>query len=309
MYAFLKLIRWPNLIIVALTQLALFFLILHPTFSFHQIAQDQAFLILSLIIIGTCLIAASGYVINDIMDLEIDLINKGEQVLIGDFFSKKGAFRIYYAIVLMGFMVACLLAFLLNKWSQLWIYPLAIFLLYIYSSFFKKTALLGNILVSLFTAFVVMILMVAFNESIKQCPQEDQGYLYQIAWTFTWFSFLSNLFREMVKDLEDIEGDRLMGARTAPVVFGIPLTKTIASLSLLAVFIVFYFFVKNIPFELNGYQIIYPIVCIVLPSLFLIFLLWKRKHKQGFHQVSILTKIYMLFGLVYLFLFIKYPIW
>src|SRR6187402_2839103 len=80
-FAFLKLIRSLNLIILAFTQyMCRYFIIGNGTASFYEIATDWKFFLL---VVSTVLVAAAGYIINDYYDVKIDLINKPKRVVLG----------------------------------------------------------------------------------------------------------------------------------------------------------------------------------------------------------------------------------
>ena len=86
---------------------------------------------------------------------------------------------------------------------------------------------------------------------------------------FAIFAFLTTLTREIIKDIEDFEGDIAYGRNTVPVVIGI-LSAKIVSVSLIIITIVllyltWYFFINDI------ITLIYLSVAIVLPLLYVIY--------------------------------------
>jgi 4-hydroxybenzoate polyprenyltransferase len=157
--------------------------------------------ILLIIIIIFSLIA--GNIANDIFDIEIDKINKPQRLLPSRVISIKTAWYIY------GFFL--IVAFILMFWfkgSAIFLIILNNFLLIMYARFFKRTILLGNLIVSFLAGSVFLLFGIVYKNLLA-------GFL------FFWFAFWVNLFREIIKDIEDIEGDQKNNVKTYPVVFGI----------------------------------------------------------------------------------------
>jgi 4-hydroxybenzoate polyprenyltransferase len=108
---------------------------------------------------------------------------------------------------------------------------------------------------------------------------------------------LTNLIREIIKDIEDFEGDSAYGRNTVPVVLGV-LTSKIVSISLIVVtlimlYIIWHFFVNDI------ITFIYLSVAIVFPLLYVIYKLVISSEKKQLHSASRIMKIVMLTGVLY----------
>ena len=307
--SFLKLIRLPNLIIVALTQYCIRLLLLLPAFHFLNQSPNLNSVDFFLLVLCTLCIAAAGYVINDYYDVEIDKINKSEKRVLGKHISLKAGWSIYYSLLILGGALAIYLALKKDFLHLLFIYPLANILLFLYAKYLKKMALLGNITVSLFTAFVVIIVFVPEYKLLTQFADVEQSYLLSMGLGLAVFSFLSNFFREIIKDMEDIKGDLANSARTAPIVFGMTTSKYLAAvlLALLGMAIVFFINANNgspmLPCPKSVLFILF-----IAPLLFLLYMLFKAKEKSAFGKISSWAKIYMILGIVLLFSLIKYPI-
>lgn len=228
---YIKIVRPKNLVIVALSQTLMFWIYLSPLSVLSEVKLDGGLWVL--FIIDTLLIAAGGYVVNDLMDQKADLLNKPDNIFIGsDKISNTAGWLYYWIIVIAGFIIAFYIAYTIRELHLLFIYPLAVGLLYLYSRYFKRMSLLGNIVVSIFCAFVPAIIWYAEHDLINALRGFDE-YRYQVIIRFFLayisFAFLSTMVREIIKDIEDIEGDRKSGYQTFPIVGGIKRANMVAS--------------------------------------------------------------------------------
>lgn len=308
----LRLIRFPNLVIVALTQYLLQYAILIPAITKLGMLPVLPNVHFFLLVVSTVLIAAGGYVVNDIEDMEIDKQNKPEHKrIVGRVYSLKTAWWIYGLCTFLGFIISLYLAFYVKDVIQFLIYPVAVGLLYAYSRWFKRQPLTGNIVVSFFCAFVAWVIFYAQNLSPIFPLFLKTHWLDSVKITFIGyavFAFLSTLFREIIKDIEDAEGDRAGNCRTLPIVLGIPRSKNIA----LFVGIVFLLFMVYFSFILVAHpeevgrgghdwlKIIVLNLTVSLPMIYALFLLSKATDKKDFSYLSRLAKGIMLSGLIFI---------
>lgn len=300
---FLQFLRLPNLIIVALTQYLLYFLLLRPYFETYQIPLSLDAFHFFLLVLTTILIAASGYVINDILDYKIDQFNKPEKVFINNQISISRAWQLYYFIIGLGGVISIYLAIHVNQFPLFFIYPIAVFLLWAYSKYFKKGVLIGNIIVSVFCAFVAGIVLFAERKAFFLLNEQNEEIGFRVGLLFggyLLFAFLSTMFREIIKDIEDIEGDRKMNCRTLPIISGIKVSKIIAFSFGIILFILIIFFNLWL-FENNEFfGLLYSILGIVFPLGFAFWKLKSAESQKQFHQLSQLSKFIMLSGLILL---------
>ena len=299
----LKLVRFPNLLIVTLTQFLLFELI-RRQFEQFDIALQLDLRHFSYLVLVTVIITASGYIVNDILDLKIDQINKPKQVVIGKMMNLSTAYWLYFSFFLVGFILSLYLAAYVNRLYLLSIYPAAFLGLFLYSKVFKRLPLIGNLLVSLYCAGVGGILLVAEQTGIANLhqlqPQKGQ-YLLGICYWYMLFAFLSTMFREIVKDIEDQEGDRMVACRTAPIQWGTQNAKWIAGFFGLLLLITVPIMSLQIPSISNrSWTWVLITLFILLPTAAGLFFLWKAQTKAQFHQLSQLAKFIMFTGILFL---------
>ncbi|MEO0733504.1 MAG: UbiA family prenyltransferase, partial [Bacteroidota bacterium] len=223
----LRLFRVPNLLVVALTQLLVYYRIILPALEAEGIVAGLSTWKFTELCPVTLLITASGYLINDLQDVKTDNINRPGTNPI----AKLGRDTVlwYYAVTLLGgFLVSQLLAYRLDEKHLLWIFPVAIGILSIYSTGMKRIPILGNLLVALYCAGVPGILVLAERRAIGELLHLNPALgisTLRICLLFMAFAFVATLLRELVKDLEDLRGDRAVGRRTIPVMWGVSTSR------------------------------------------------------------------------------------
>ncbi len=301
--AVLRLIRFPNLLIVAVTQALLYFHLLLPRFREFDIRPSLSPDLMVIFILVTVLLTAGGYVINDLMDMNADLINKPEKVVVNKTISRQSAVWLYFCSNLIGFFLALYLAFRVQPVALVNLFPLAGAGLFLYSYQFKRRPLIGNILIGLYCAGVAGIIWFAEREAIAELFRlhPESGERLQLIFTiYLFFAFLSTLFRELAKDMEDIEGDRAMGYQTAPIAWGLEITRKLALSSALSLFFFLLFFAYLFYQQLTQVWSVVILLLVLLPLTFAMYQLYRAQNKTAYHQVSQLIKWIMLSGLLLL---------
>lgn len=302
----LRLIRPLNLVIVAFTQYLLEFLILIPTFEMNGILPILDVPRFLLLVASTVLIAAGGYIINDIEDVEIDRINKPEKQIVGQSLSVRSAWIYYFTLFIVGFVISLYLAIYIDNLPLLGIYPAAWLLLALYSKYFKQMPLIGNLTVAFFCAFVAGIVWFAERDayfSLAKIGEESFNKLTVIFGIYMFFAFITTLYREVIKDMEDYQGDAENDCRTLPIVLGMKTTKGITFLIGIA-FLVGLYFLSNYFIETKTDYInslIFISLAMFMPLIYSLYLIFNSEEKQDFKLNSRLAKVMMLSGILLLF--------
>lgn len=302
MYLF-RLIRWPNLLIVLLTQYLLYQHVLVAQLKKADIFPTLSVVDFCALALATILTAASGYVINDIYDQVIDALNKPDRMIVGKLLSEKAAYRWYAGFIILGLFCIGWLMYRTGDWFWVPGYILANAMMFWYSKSWKKKILVGNFVVALFCALVAIVVIVGESGYWPQLAADAPIAYINIVGTFTayaTFAFLSTMYREIVKDMEDVYGDEVDNCRTLPIVFGIQKSKTIAaffaiSLLLTTIFGAYLLYVLG-----RYFQLVYLLIGIIIPIKVSLLFLGKAKSVQEFHQLSTMTKLIMLGGILYL---------
>lgn len=250
-----------------------------------------------LLVLATVLVTAGGNIINDIVDVETDSVNKPDKVVINKYITKRKAFLLYWTLNVVGLLVSFYLAYYVERLPLLVLYPLAVALLWVYSHYLKKMPLSGNILIAVFCSGVTLLVYLAESENIQLLNNIVRQNVFNIIIGYAIFAFLSTLYREIIKDMEDVEGDIAQNCRTLPIVMGIYTTKIIAfvvGVSLLILLLVWGFQQPDV------WKAIYLWLGLGLTLLYSFYLLIIAKGKKEFHYLGNMAKGIMLLGLIYL---------
>ena len=300
MIHFLRLSRPVNLIIILVTMYGLgwFFTDVNPEFG----VQSLDFFLLS---ISTSMIAAAGNIINDYFDVRADRVNKPERLIIGKYVKRRVAIVTHWGINVLAFGIAIYLSWRLNSFWYLFIHLLSINLLWFYSLYFKRRFLIGNVLIAALTALVPLLVGIYFYQTISSdtisftsidpsFSNVGPSFILWLCFLLASFAFLLNLAREMVKDMEDVEGDLLIKAKTLPITLGIKKTKTVVSILLIITSLgaSLIWFVFKIPL-IN----LFPVLISGLFTISALVLLPKAHDKIRFKTINGLIKIAMVAGL------------
>lgn len=299
--ALLRLIRFPNLLIVALTQGLLYFALLRPVLLRSGVSPVLTTSQFVLFILVTVLLTATGYIINDLIDLETDQLNKPDRVIIGRSIPRASAIRLYVVLGVAGLLLAFYLGLTAGRLALVSLYPLSFSLLLLYSTHLKREALLGNIVVALFCGGVAAVIWLAEQSSLHQLFRVDPLPARQVQTLLIWytvFAFLSTLYREIIKDMEDAEGDARTRCQTAPIRWGMATTKIITGTVGLA--LLFFLLWQGWQWRswFSSWVLLFLFMGLVLPMLISFYLLAFAKNRQQFHRLSTLVKVIMLNGLL-----------
>jgi 4-hydroxybenzoate polyprenyltransferase len=259
----------------------------------------------ALLVLSYVLIYAEGYVINDYFDLNIDQINKPEKVVVDKIISRRWVIFWHVFLSIAGIVIGFYIDWVSNVRYLGLINLFVVGLLFLYSISLKKKLLIGNILVSALTAWAISV--VTFCETSNLLRPEIIGSytekITRISFLYTVFAFVISLIREVVKDMEDIDGDRRYGCNTMPIAWGIQSTKVFVSVWMvvligLLLFVQFYVLILN-----WWWSAAYSFLLIILPLLYGFKLLLAAKSSKDYHKLSSLIKMVMFAGILSMLFF------
>lgn len=293
---YLKLIRYQNLLMLAVMQLIFRYGFLELQ-NIPLALADWQYLLL---VLATVSIAAGGYVINNIMDVETDTENKPENVVVGKFISEIKAYNLYIGFTVIGVAIGFYLSNVINKPSFASIFIIIAATLYFYATSLKQSLLIGNFIVALLLSFSVII--IGIFDLYPVTYEENRpfmGLLFSILIDYAIFAFIINFIREIVKDLQDIEGDSNQGMNTLPIAFGTgKTTKLVFGLSFIPVILILNYINTNLFSAGLLYGTLFGMVFILAPLLYFTTKIWSATKTQDFHHLSTVLKWILFFGIL-----------
>lgn len=278
---FFQVTRIQNLSVIILTQyLAAIFLI-----NNYESANRLQEIDLFILVISTVLIAAAGYLINDYYDVKIDLINKPKKVVVGTVLKRRSVMMAHTVFNLLGISLGLIIDYRIGI-----INFAAAFILWLYSNQLKRTLFLGNLVVAALAGLTIMVIGIFYHQ------------LNMAIVLYSLFAFTSNLVREIVKDIEDLQGDVKFGSKTLPIVLGVRRTKGVLLFinASFFIFILYLFSGSRFP----GPDLV--LYFILVPLILLSGMLIRADKKRDFNILSSSIKWFMLIGIATMML-IRYP--
>ena len=299
--AFFRLVRWPNLLFIAITQ------ILFEKCIYERIYPDangqsanESIQFIALVIASVC-IAAAGYIINDYFDQNIDQINKPNKVVVNKIINRRWVIFWHMFLSLCGLFFTSFALPLNLYWHLVLANMVSIIALWFYSTTLKKKLLIGNVLISLLTAWVIGILFFSKYplsvHSIFNIEHKEVRF-FRLMILYVSFAFIISLIREVVKDMEDMDGDRKYGCTTMPIVWGINASKVFVAvwiIVLVCTLVILQLYVVGLGWWLSAF---YCILLIVLPLIVTLKLLFKANSPKQFHTISSIVKFVMFTGIL-----------
>ena len=296
--AFFSLIRWPNLVFIVLTQ-CLFYFIVFPYCTEVVLTREINFYFLMLVL-ASVVISAAGYIINDYFDVQIDAINKPARVIVGKVIKRRWAIVWHLSLSLIGFAMSVYVSIETSAWVIAFANLVCIILLWLYSVKFKKSLLVGNIIIAALTAWVIFVIYFFAASYSRDSLVSSSGLIKFFRYTvlFSGFAFIVTIIREVIKDMEDVEGDRKYKSSTMPIAWGIPASKVFTGVwivvcaGMLSAVSVYAFYISL------WYMSIYIVLLLVFPLCWLLMKLKSANVPSDYHRMSTQVKFIMLAGII-----------
>jgi len=292
-YIFLQLIRWKNLLMIACIQL-LFRYIYFETFTVATSLSTLDFFILVFSILS---LAAAGYIENDIYDVETDKINKPEKLIVTKKISRKNANYLYLAFNSIGIILGFYLAYKVSNLKYVSVFILIALILKAYNSDLKKKPLIGNFLVSLLISISIIVVGIFdIIPAITDSNGVNQYHAFRVLLDYSGFAFMFMFLRELVKDIEDIDGDKSQNMKTLPLLIGSKKANVfVFVLSFIPLILVTLYSFNN--FSDTPLILAYMLIVVLLPFLYFMTKILYAKTKKDYEVSSKLLKYIMLLGM------------
>ncbi|HUR10941.1 MAG TPA: geranylgeranylglycerol-phosphate geranylgeranyltransferase [Flavitalea sp.] len=309
--AFLRLIRFTNLLFIAITQCLFYYCILLPVYheaGSNPLLHERLFWLL---LLSSVVIAAAGYIINDYFDLHIDQINKPGKMVVEKVIKRRYAIIWHWVLSFVGIVLGIYVGWKLKLNIGMGIANLiCVVCLWFYSTTFKKKLLIGNVIISLLVAWVVLVVVFAESALLWDNTTRPAGLridkLLRLTFLYAGFAFIISLIREIVKDMQDMPGDAKYGCKTMPISWGVHVTKVFAAtwlIVLLGALTVLEVYVLQFPW---WWPALYGLLLIMLPLLLLFKQLFPAKSPSEFHNLSNRIKFVMFTGILSMVFFRLY---
>ncbi|RYY54278.1 MAG: ubiquinone biosynthesis protein UbiA [Chitinophagaceae bacterium] len=304
--AFLKMIRLPNLVFMALTQVLFQVCIFYPLYGHDIHPHDTRNFIL--LVFASLFIAAAGYIINDYFDINIDEVNKPDRMVVDRVISRRWAIAWHFMLSTSGIILTALALPILQKWYLILANIFCVVMLWFYSTTFKRKLLIGNIVISLLTAWTILVVFfskLSIHDALGE-HHTGQAKFFRFAFLYAGFAFIISLVREAVKDVEDREGDAKYGCRTMPIVWGLNVTKVYTAIwiiILLGILAIIQVYILQFRW---WWAVVYCVLAIIVPLLVVGRKLLSASVTSDFAQLSRYTKIVMLTGILSMVFFYFY---
>jgi 4-hydroxybenzoate polyprenyltransferase len=254
----------------------------------------------ALLVLSTVLLAAAGYVINNIYDVATDSINKPNDVVVGKGISETAAYNIYIGLNISGVALGFLLANIIMRPMFASLFILIASLLYFYATTLKQIMILGNFVVAALLS--VSVLIIGVFDLFPATNSENQAQMasfFSILTDYALFAFMINFIREIVKDIEDVNGDYNQGMNTLPIAIGISRAAKIAVAFAVVSFIVCLLYVNKYFFDNNLFiATFYAFAFVLAPLLYFIVKIVGAKSQKDYHHLSMVLKLILFFGIL-----------
>jgi len=298
----LRLLRFPNLLVVTLTQWLVASQILGKAYAQEGVIAVLRPEELLLLVFATVCLTATGYVINDLLDYPIDMINRPERVIVGEKISQGTVKWLIASLIFTGFSASLFLAFLKEELAWLWLFPFFALLLGYYPRVLKTRPFAGNLFIAFSCAGTAGLIWLAERNSWGLLGEAKQEQVAFIILLFMGYAFLATWIREIIKDLEDLIGDTQSGRNTLPVFLGIAKSKRfVLALNVLLIMTLGYGLIPwgsffQIPVATTSACLIVAIVLLMKKTM-------DANQPKDYHRLSQQWKFFLLGGLLLLFLY------
>lgn len=227
------------------------------------------------LILATALSIAGGYIINNFYDQEKDLINRPRRSKLDRMLRQQtklsGYFILNFASVLAASAVSFQAALFFSGF---------IFLMWYYSHRLKKIIFIGNLTSAILSVMPLFILVVYFKSFSS------------IIVVHACFLLLLLASRELLKDLENLTGDLVLGYKTIPVVYGVRWAKIIGILLIALTFVPS--MVLILYYDIHAMRYYFYMTMAILPYGAL--LLWRARERRDYLILHALLRLGIIVG-------------
>lgn len=250
-------VRGYNILVVIIAQYLASAFILSPGLPLRDVLFDAN---LFFLILASASVIASGYIINNFYDSEKDLINRPRKTMLDRVVSQRTKLSVYFLLNFAAVFFASYVSF-----RAVVFFSIYIFMIWLYSYRLKKILILGNLVASVLAITPFFIVFVYYKN------------FETVIFIHAMFLYLMIVMRELVKDLENMQGDLAQGYRTIPIVFGERWSKVFLMICALLAVIPTLLLITR--FDI-GYMVYYFYASLGMIILFVLFLFFSKAKWQ-----------------------------
>ncbi|MDA3910557.1 MAG: geranylgeranylglycerol-phosphate geranylgeranyltransferase [Bacteroidales bacterium] len=306
---YLRLIRAHHLLIIAGIMYSLRFFMLEPILDMYGYSLVSTPFEFNLMVFSVLLITGAASIINNYFDRKPDLMNRPNAVIVGTSVNRRLAIILHSVLSFFGVIIGFYLCALAGHfWYGISFIFISV-LFYLYSGYFKRRLLIGNIIISLLIAGITFLpwlteYVFAKSHYTAAFPTKIYHHLMILSLGFSTAAFLLNMAREIIKDIIDFRGDYQSGSKTLPIVYGKKISRRIGSLilTLSGIFIIasWFLYLRNIlAIQHNILSVIYLSILLVVPLFFLALSIHNANKRRQLKRIISMVQLLMLLGVLF----------
>jgi len=295
MQSYLKLIKFDNLILIAIAQLCIKYGLFEP---FNIDITLNGFGISLLIISTICLVAAANVMMH-IQNKEYAV----EKETNGTVISEKMMNRLFIIFNVIGVGIGFYLSNIIEKPKLAALFIVVSGIFYIYSTYLKEILVLKNILIAFLMALgLISVAIFDLLPAITEQNRASQKVIFLIIVDYSIFAFIIITIREIIKDCLTVDRDHNAGLQTIPIALGKDRTaKLISGLTMIPIGLIIYYVYKYL-FS-NSTAVILVLALLVAPLLYFMFKSWSAESNKDFKTLSLILKLVLFIASLSLLLY------
>ncbi len=271
-FSLLSVVRGYNILVVVIAQYLASIFIFSPDKALKDVLFD---IDLFFVVLASACVIAAGYIINNFYDAEKDKINRPVKAKIDSIVNQKTKLYIYFFLNFFGFIFGFIVS-----WRAALFFAIYIFLIWFYSHKLKKyplTGLFSATIISILPFFVIFVYYRNFSKVI---------------FVHALFVFVVLLIRELIKQLENLEGDMLSNYKTVPIHYGESFTKKLITFLVTLAFVPMYVLYE---YPEIGYMKYYFYGTGIVLLVFTV-ILWANSTKKNYLLLHNIMKLVIIIG-------------
>lgn len=273
-FSMFSVVRGYNILVMVVAQyLTSIFILAH-----YKPARDVILDVhLFLLVMASALAIAGGYIINNFYDSEKDFINRPRKTMLDRLVSQNTKLSFYFVLNFLTVILASYVSF-----KAVIFFSIYIFFIWFYSHKLKKMPLIGNLVSAILTITPFFVVFVYYKN------------FEHVIFVHAIFLFLIILMKELVKDLENLQGDIAQDYQTIPIVYGEKASKIMLTMLGALTLIPTLLLIFQYQIGRMNYYFYWSIILLVI----FILILWKSNSKKQYVLLHNILKFILVLGVI-----------